>query len=239
VITSSRRVDDALVDALRQAAEHDRVDRADPRAPLHRDDRLDRHRQVDEHAVALADAELLQPVGELADPLIQLLVGDLRDRAVVRLEDDRGAVRLRQLVPVEAVVRRVEVAVLEPLVERGVGLVQHLRERLVPHEVVPRELRPVALVVVGRARLHLVVVGLRQVRLRDPLVVGNEQAVFLQDGFDRGHAGGLLGRVDALRANECSDGPASLPKPRAAAQRGALTQDKTGTPDRGGCRYLI
>jgi hypothetical protein len=50
-------VDDALLHALRgEAAEHHRVRRADARARLHRDHRLDRHRHVDEDALALLDA---------------------------------------------------------------------------------------------------------------------------------------------------------------------------------------
>ena len=54
-------VDDALLQALGgEAAEHHRVGRADARAGLHRDHRLDRHRHVDEDAVALLDAERLQ-----------------------------------------------------------------------------------------------------------------------------------------------------------------------------------
>ena len=120
-------VDDALLQALgREAAEHDGMRRADAGAGLHRHHRLDDHRQVDDHPVALADAEVLQAVGELADAVVELLVGDLGDRPVVGLEDDGDLVRLGLQVPVEAVVGDVQLAVLEPLEERRIGLVQHL-----------------------------------------------------------------------------------------------------------------
>ena len=182
-------VRDALVDALRgEAAEHHRVDRADTRAGLHRHHRLDGHRQVDQHAVALLDAELLEAVGELADALVELLVADLGDRAVVGLEDDRRAVGDRQDVAVEAVVRRVEGAVREPLVERRVRLVERLRERLVPQQEVAREAAPVGAVVLVRFGDQPEVVVALQVRLRLELRGRLEDPGFVEDRFDRGHA---------------------------------------------------
>ncbi len=136
-------VDDALLQALRRkSAEHHRVRRADARAGLHGDHDLDRHRHVDEHPVALLDAVRLQCVRELAHPVIQLLVGDPRDLAVVGLEDDRDLVGLRLEVPVEAVVGGVQLAVVEPLEERRVGLVEHFREWLVPEQVLARHAAP-------------------------------------------------------------------------------------------------
>ena len=87
---------------------------ADPRTCLHRHDDLDRHRHVDEDAIALLDAASFQRVGELADLLVQLLVADLRNLAVVGFEDDRDLIRLRLEVTVQAVVRSVELTVVEP-----------------------------------------------------------------------------------------------------------------------------
>ena len=182
-------IDDALVDALgREAAEHDRMDRADARARLHRDDGLDRHRQIDEDAVAGLDAEALQAVRELADAVIELLVGDLGDVAVVALEDHRQPVGRRFEMPVETVVRRVHLAVFEPLVERRIALVERLGERLVPDEAVAGELGPVAGVVGLRLRDHFLIVRLGQMRLRHPFRRGLEETVFLHYGLDRGHA---------------------------------------------------
>src|SRR5205085_11657564 len=106
---------DALRQALRrEAAKYHRVRGADPRTGLQRHDDLDRHRHVDEDAIALLDAASFQRVGELADLLVQLLVADLRDASVVGFEDDRGLVRLRLEVTVQAVVRSIELAVVEP-----------------------------------------------------------------------------------------------------------------------------
>ena len=75
----------------REAAEHDRVDRAEPRAGEHRDDGLGDHRQVDDDPVALLDAERAQRAGEAGHGVEQLGVGvgplRLRDRAVVDQRD--------------------------------------------------------------------------------------------------------------------------------------------------------
>ena len=59
----------------RKAAEHDRVDRAEPGAGEHRDDRFGCHRQVQQHTIASRHAEILQRAGELRDPVAQLAVG--------------------------------------------------------------------------------------------------------------------------------------------------------------------
>ena len=93
------------------------------------------------------DPQGLQPIGELADAVVELLVGDLGDRAVVGLEDDGDLVGLRAQVPVETVVGDVELAVLEPFEERRVALVQHLREGLVPKQMLARKPGPEACVV--------------------------------------------------------------------------------------------
>jgi len=71
------------------------VEDVQPDARLHRDHRMDRHRHVHEHAVGLLHTPRLQRVGEPADLAMKLLVRDVRDLAVVGLEDDRDLVRLR------------------------------------------------------------------------------------------------------------------------------------------------
>ena len=71
-------IDDALLQRLRgKAAEYDRMRRPDTRAGLHRDHAFDRHRHVDQHAVALADPERLEAVREPADAVVELPVGPL------------------------------------------------------------------------------------------------------------------------------------------------------------------
>ncbi len=105
-----------------EAAEDHRVRGADPGAGQHRDDRLGDHRQVDRDPVAGADAERDQRVGGLADLVLELGVGQ-RAGVVGGLADpvQRHLVAAPGLdVPVDAVVRRVELAADEPL---GEGLV--------------------------------------------------------------------------------------------------------------------
>jgi hypothetical protein len=58
---------------------------------------------VDDDAIAFPDAEGLEAVGESADTVIQLLVGDSGDLAVVGLEDDGNLSRLGLEMAVEAV----------------------------------------------------------------------------------------------------------------------------------------
>ncbi len=188
------RVDDALLHALRrEPSEHDRMRGADARARLHRHHHLDRHRHVDEDALALLDALRLESVRELADAVVELLVRDLRHLAVVGLEEDRDLVRLRLQVPVEAVARRVQLAVVEPLVERRIRFVERLRERLVPQELVLRVLRPEALEVALGLRAHrLVRREARHVRRFLQLRRRREDAGLAKDRLDGGHGGGFL-----------------------------------------------
>ena len=118
-------VDDAAGEAVgREAAEHHRMHRADARARQHGVGGLGDHRQVDGDAVALLDAVGLEHVGELADALVQLAVGDLLVvGGVVALPDDRDLVGARLQVPVDAVGRDVERAVLVPFDRDVVGRV--------------------------------------------------------------------------------------------------------------------
>ncbi len=135
-----RAVFDAALQCFgREAAEHDRVDRADTRAREHRDRGLGNHRHVDRDAVAFLDAEALQRVRELADALVQLAIADEPRRGVriVGLPEDRGLLGALREMPVEAVGRDVELAVGEPAnvqVLRVEARVFDLRERLAPRE---------------------------------------------------------------------------------------------------------
>ena len=82
----------------REAGEHDRMDRADPRAGEHRHRRLGDHRQVDRDPVAAPGAERLEHVGQAADVGVELAVSERALlRGVVALPDDRhGPRRARQ-----------------------------------------------------------------------------------------------------------------------------------------------
>ena len=117
----------------REAAEHDVVRRADPRAREHRDDDLGDHRQVDPDDVALLDAEVLQRVGEPLDVAEQIGVGDVALLALLAAPVERDAVAAAGLdVAVQAVVGGVQLAAGEPLVERRVGVVEDLGRLLEP-----------------------------------------------------------------------------------------------------------
>ena len=151
---------DATLERCRgEPAEDDRVDGADARAREHRDRQLGNHRQVDRDAVPSADALLAQDVGELADLVVQVLVGVGTRAAVVALPDESGLVATPRVeMPIEAVGADVELAAVEP---RVVELLEtagtHLVERLDPVEVLLGHLAPEALGVVERAGVHLAV----------------------------------------------------------------------------------
>ncbi len=61
----------------REAAEHHGMDGADARAGQHGVGRFRNHRHVDGDAVALLDVAVAQNVGEAADLVVQLLIGDV------------------------------------------------------------------------------------------------------------------------------------------------------------------
>ena len=120
------RVLDSILQALRrEPPENHRVSGADARTGLHRDHTLDAHGHVDHDAIALADTLGLQSICETTGALQQLAVGHARDLAAIGLEDDRYLVALARLdLSVEAVVGRVERAVLEPLEEWCLAFVE-------------------------------------------------------------------------------------------------------------------
>ena len=146
---SGLRVVDAVAYRLRrEPAEDDRVDRADPGAREHRDDRLGQHRQIDRHPIALLHAESLERVGAATHLAREVPVGEHPAIARLSLPDERGLVAVGPgEMTIEAVGRRVERAADEPL---GVGQlpVEHLPPRGDPVEA-PRLLRPEALAIGG------------------------------------------------------------------------------------------
>ncbi|XQU70162.1 hypothetical protein OJJOAM_002893 [Cupriavidus sp. H18C1] len=184
-------VDQPLLQRLGgEAAEHDRMGGADAGAGLHRADALDRHRHVDHDAVALADAQRLQAIGQLAHARMQLAIGNPGDRAVVGLEHDRDLVGVAVLeIALQAVVRGVQLAVLEPLVERRVALVQHLGEGLGPDQLLAGMARPEAFVVA----LGLFAQRAVGVHAGNGCALGErfgwgEYAMLLHHRFDGGHS---------------------------------------------------
>ena len=118
----------------REASEHDRMDGADPRAREHRHDRLGDHRHVNDHTVALPDAQPGEGAGEAGDLIAQLAIREALDRARDRtVVDERRLVGAAVLhVPVEGVVAGVHLRAREPAVERGTRAVEHTVPPLVP-----------------------------------------------------------------------------------------------------------
>ena len=96
---------DAAGEALgREAAKHHRMHSTDARAGEHGIGRLGDHWQIDGDAVAFAHAIGLQHIGELADPLVQLPVGDAFVLGrIIALPDDGDLVGAAFHVPVDAV----------------------------------------------------------------------------------------------------------------------------------------
>ncbi|MCY1293976.1 hypothetical protein D9M70_432540 [compost metagenome] len=183
-------VDQPLLQRLGgEAAEHHRVRRPQARAGLHRGHALDRHRHVDHDPVALPDAERLQAVGQAAHLGVQFTVGDTRHGAVVGLEHDRDLVGVAVFkVAVQAVVGGIELAVLEPLVERRIALVQHLGEGLVPVQQLTCVARPEAFVVAfGFLAQRAVGVHAGNRGLAGERLGRVEHAVLLHHRFDGGH----------------------------------------------------
>ncbi len=110
-----------------EAAEDHGVRGADAGAGQHRDGGLGDHRHVDGDPVALLDTQLQQGVGGLGDLVLELGVGQGAAVAGLALEVDRDPVAVAGLhMAVHAVVGDVELAVLEPLGERGVRPVECL-----------------------------------------------------------------------------------------------------------------
>ena len=104
----------------REAAEDDVVRCADAGAGQHRHGDLGDHREVDPDDVALPDAPVLEGVGEALDLAEELGVGDLPLLALLAAPVEGDLVAVPGLdVAVEAVVGDVQLAVLEPLVERA------------------------------------------------------------------------------------------------------------------------
>ena len=142
-----------VVDAARQrlggeAAEDDRVRRADAGAGEHGDGQLRDHGHVDGDAVAGADAQLLERVGGLLDLAVQVGVGErprvagLADPVVGDLVAEAGVD-----VAVEAVVATLS---LPPSNQRAKGGSQSRvrAERLHPAQLLAGQVGPEALVVV-------------------------------------------------------------------------------------------
>jgi hypothetical protein len=157
---------------------------ADAGAGLHGHHRLNAHRHVHHHAIALLDAQAFQAVGELADAAVQLGIGDAGDVAVVGFKDDGDLVGVGGQVAVQAVVGRVQHPILEPFEERRLAVVQHAGERLLPGDQFARQIPPERqVVIVGLFAQGVVGLHAADRRLAAELVRRGEAAGFLEDGI--------------------------------------------------------
>ena len=121
-----------------ESGEDLRVDDAEPGRGQHRDRQFRHHRHVERDPVACLQPQFLEHGGELVDPDVQLPVGDRLVRLALGLgEPDEGRlVRMGLHVPVDAVVRGVQLPADEPLPERRVGRVEDRVPGLVPGQKV-------------------------------------------------------------------------------------------------------
>ena len=113
---ATRRVVDPIAQRFgAEAAEHDAVHGADPRAGQHRDGKFGNERQIDGHAIAFANAQRFQDVGERRHLAKQLEVGERAAIAGLAFPDEGRLVAARSShVPIEAVDAGVERPADEP-----------------------------------------------------------------------------------------------------------------------------
>jgi hypothetical protein len=155
------------------------VGSADPRAGQHRDGDLGDHRQIDADHVAGLDAAVLEHVGKSLGVAQEVGVGDLALLTLFAAPVESDAVAASRLdVAVEAVVGSVELPVGEPLVERRVGIVEHLLGFREPVEVLAGKLGPPRLRV-GRG---LLVGGLVRDQSRGAKVLRRVEMVDVEQG---------------------------------------------------------
>ena len=100
------------------------MNRADPRAGQHRHCGFRDHRHIDGDAVALPGPLGFQDIGEFADFLMKLGIGDVpRIRGVVTFPDDGCLVAARRQMPVKAVGGGVQCAIGIPADVKITGVI--------------------------------------------------------------------------------------------------------------------
>ena len=127
-----------VVDAHRQVvggktAKHHRVDRAQPDAGQHREQRFGDHRHVDDHPVALLQALRLHHCGEAVHFAVQVGIGVGQGFLGLGRDIDHGRlIGAFGEVTVDGVVAEVGFTTHKPLPKRRIVILQHLLWRLVP-----------------------------------------------------------------------------------------------------------
>ena len=185
----STHINDAFVHRLgAEAAKHNAVRGANTGAGLHGDHPLDRHRHVNQHAVALEHTVRLQGVCELTHPRQKLLVGDASHRAVVGLKDDGGfMLGGRAHVAIQAIGRGIELTIVKPLIKRRVGFVQSSCEGLGPLQIALRMMRPKTFgILVSLGTQLFVRCHTRYTRAVSDCITRRKNPVFNQHGLNSG-----------------------------------------------------
>src|SRR3546814_5611403 len=103
--------------------------RTEARAGVHSHHRCRHHRHVDDDAIAFANAERLQRVGDATDFGVQFAIRVVPGVALLAFEADRDLVALGAEMTIEAIHRDIELAVGEPAIVRRMAVVERLRER--------------------------------------------------------------------------------------------------------------
>ena len=150
-------VNDAVFQRIgREAAKHDGMDRADAGAGQHGDGGFRDHRHVNAYPVALLDAEAFQRIGEFADILMQLPVGDfLVFGRIVAFPDDGDLIATGGQMPVQTVFTDIQLAAFKPAdVAFGEVPIQNLVPALGPGNELISLLGPKAFGVIDRALVH-------------------------------------------------------------------------------------
>jgi hypothetical protein len=99
-----------------ESPEDDSVRRADARAGEHGDGQLGSHTHVDGDSVAFFNTERLEHIGEFLHFAMKLLIREGADFAGLAFPDNSGLIlAVRRNVPVEAVIRKIDLAADEPL----------------------------------------------------------------------------------------------------------------------------
>ncbi len=142
----------------REAAEHHRMDGADPRAGEHGHHGLRHHRHIDDDAVALGDAKIRHHAGQRLHFVQKLGVGEFGDAA-----GERRIVDQRELIgaatfdmAIERVVAGVDDRAGKPAAIQALGGIENFLGRFDPVDLA-RRLTPKALGVAERARMDLVI----------------------------------------------------------------------------------
>ncbi len=117
------------------------------------------HRHIDANTVALFHTTCAQGVGELADFVMQFLIGDkLVFVRIIAFPNNRHLISTRRQVTVDTVDAHIQLAVDKPL---HIALIQiafgHLRPRRLPGQKLIRLLCPKGIGVSNRLRIHEVI----------------------------------------------------------------------------------